>query len=144
MLHLPALLLGLAITWTPTPVAPAPNWTIQVDTTGHQSELDQCLWVRMDFTDTAPIVGMHNYCGGDFILDMVRGQRVQLAGLGLDGTYIVTGDRQAFSGDLPSEVTAGLAATVFLQTCYWNADDGMRLVALILLPADPRPVAGAF
>ena len=128
----------------PTLAAPAaPTWSIAIDTVGHQDELDQCLWVRMDFTDTAPIIGKHNYCGGDMVLDMVWGQTVQLAGLGLDGTYLVTGDRQAFSGEWPSEATAGMTATLFLQTCYWDTDQGMRLVALTLLPDVPRVVAGA-
>ena len=128
----------------PTPaVRAAPTWVIHIDTVGHQDELDQCLWVRMDFTATAPIVGMHNFCGGDFVLDMVWGQTVQLVGQGLDGTYLVTTDRVAFPGDSPSGVTTGIVATVFLQTCYWDREQGMRLVALTLLPEVPRVVAGA-
>lgn len=124
-------------------VRPAPTWVIQVDTSGHQPELDQCLWVRMDFTATAPIVGKHNFCGGDFVLDMVWGQTVQLIGQGLDGTYLVTTDRQAFAGESPSGATSGMVANVFLQTCYWDREQGMRLVALVLLPTVPRVVAGA-
>jgi hypothetical protein len=128
----------------PTVAWTAPStWTIQIDTEGHQPELDQCLWVRMDFTDTVPIVGKHNYCGGDIVLNMTRGQTVQLTGLGLDGRYIVTGDRQAFSGDLPSDATAGLDATVILQTCWFDTTLGMRLVTLTLLPAVPHVVVGA-
>ena len=141
--HAP-LVVAAAAVQLPTLAVPAgPTWTINIDTAGHQDELDQCLWVRMDFTATAPIVGKHNYCGGDIVLDMVWGQTVQLAGLGLDGTYLVTGDRQAFSGEWPSEATAGMTATLFLQTCYWDTAQGMRLVALTLLPDVPHVVAGA-
>jgi hypothetical protein len=126
----------------PSPVAPSPDWTIQVDTTGYQDELNQCLWVRMDFIDVVPIVGKHNYCGGDIVLTMTLGQTVHLAGLGLDGTYIVTGDRQVFSGEQATVATANLTADVILQTCYWNKSQGMRFVTLSLLPEVQRVLVG--
>jgi hypothetical protein len=68
---------------------------------------------------------------------------VTLSGLGLDGKYLVTGDRLAFGGTDPAQATAGLFASVLLQTCYWGAGEGMRLVTLVLLPAVPRVVVGA-
>ncbi|MEO5535924.1 MAG: hypothetical protein ABIR17_12435 [Pseudolysinimonas sp.] len=120
----------------------APTWSIQVDTTGYQNELDRCLWVRMDFIDVVPIVGKHNFCGGDIILDMTLGQTVQLSGLGVDGTYVVTGDRQVFSGEPATEATANLTATVILQTCYFDKSKGMRFVTLSLLPEVPRVLVG--
>jgi hypothetical protein len=115
------------------PVDAGPDWSIAIDTSGWQDELDLCLWVRMDFEGVVPMVGAHNFCGGSFILDVVAGQTVQLSGQGLDGRYLVTGDRQVFSGDDAIQATSGLSASVILQTCYWDAADGMRLVALTLL-----------
>ncbi len=50
---------------TGLPVTGAASWAIAVDTRGYQDEIDQCLWVRMDLGGHAPIVGAHNYCGGD-------------------------------------------------------------------------------
>ena len=29
--------------------------------------LDACLWTRMDFDGVVPIVGAHNFCGGDIV-----------------------------------------------------------------------------
>jgi hypothetical protein len=117
------------------PVAPvvAPvDWSIGIQAYGWQDELDQCLWVRMDFDGvTAPLVGAHNFCGGSFILDLAPGQIVELSGFELDGRYVVTDDRQVFSGDDAIAATSGLVADVILQTCYWDAADGMRLVSLI-------------
>ena len=35
-----------------------------------------------------------------------------------------------YPGDDAIEATAGLDSPVLLQTCYWDVDQGMRLVAL--------------
>ncbi|HPU02636.1 MAG TPA: hypothetical protein PLY47_01970, partial [Rhodoglobus sp.] len=110
--------------------APVIEWTITVDTIGYQDALDACLWTRMDFDGVVPIVGAHNFCGGDIVLDMNVGEIVHLVGAGVDGTYVVTGDRQVYPGDDAIEATAGLDSPVLLQTCYWDVDQGMRLVAL--------------
>lgn len=131
----------------PDPVAPSPDpapptalaptgprvWSISVDTTGYQAELDECLWVRMDLGAAAPIVGAHNYCGGGIVLDMAVGDLVTLTGTGLDGTYSVTGDRGAHAGDGAATATAGMDADVILQTCYWIDDGSERLVGLRLV-----------
>lgn len=131
----------------PDPVAPSPDpapptalaptgprvWSISVDTTGYQAELDDCLWVRMDLGAAAPIVGAHNYCGGGIVLDMAVGDVVTLTGTGLDGTYSVTGDRGARAGDGAATATAGMDADVILQTCYWIDDGSERLVELRLV-----------
>lgn len=119
-----------AIVDHPVPVI---EWTITVDTVGYQDALDACLWTRMDFDGVVPIVGAHNFCGGDIVLDMKVGEIVHLSGADVDGTYVVTGDRQVFPGDDAIEATAGLDSPVLLQTCYWDVDQGMRLVALSTL-----------
>lgn len=117
---------------------PPVEWSLGVTAIGYQAELDDCHWTRMDFDGVVPIVGAHNYCGGDIILDMTTGQIVHLAGGSVDGTYIVTGDRQVFPGDDAIQATAGLSATVMLQTCYWDVAQGMRLVTLQPVSAQPR------
>lgn len=104
--------------------------SIAVDTVGHQDEIDRCLWVRMDFGSVdAPIVGAHNYCGGHVVLDLRAGDRVALSGTGLDGAYVVTGDREVVTGSGAASATEGLAADVILQTCFWNTGT-TRLVTL--------------
>lgn len=120
-----------------SPPAPPPGppsstgWSIVVDTTGYQAELDQCLWVRMDLGAVAPIVGAHRSCRGALVLDLVDGDVVDLAGEGLDGRYLVVGSRDAYAGDTASSATAGMVADVLLQTCYEGAGGRVRLVALV-------------
>jgi hypothetical protein len=123
----------------PVPEAPDPptlattgqsEWSIAIDTTGYQAEVDRCLWVRMDLGVHAPIVGKHNYCGGDVVLGMAIGDTVTLSGVGLDGTYTVTATRDARAGDYAKVATDGLGGTVILQTCYWGDTGAERLVAL--------------
>ena len=109
---------------------PAIEWTITVGAIGYQEELDACYWTRMDFDGVVPIVGAHNFCGGDIVLEMQVGEIVHLVGADVDGTFVVTGDRQVFPGDDAIAATAGLDSPVLLQTCYWDVADGMRLVAL--------------
>lgn len=110
------------------------SWSIDIDTTGYQDEIDQCLWVRMDLGGQAPFVGAHNYCGGDVVLDMKPGDRVNLAGAGLDGTYVVTDERDARAGDIAAAAIAGMVAEVVLQTCYWGRTGSVRLVGLMPAP----------
>lgn len=118
----------------PTLAADAREFAIEIDITGYQAELDACHWVRMDLASTAPIVGAHNYCGGDIILGMQPGDTVELVGEDLDGTYLVTESRDAKAGDSSIEATAGLDAEVILQTCYWGLDGAVRLVGLVPAP----------
>lgn len=106
------------------------EWSIAIDTTGYQAEIDQCLWVRMDLGVHAPIVGKHNYCGGDIVLGMSIGDTVTLSGVGLDGTYTVIAARDAQAGDYAKVATDGLGGSVILQTCYWGDSGAERLVAL--------------
>lgn len=124
------------------PASPAPppapalqpgprHTTIAVDTRGYQAEIDRCLWVRMDLADAVPIVGAHNYCGGDVVLGLQPGDRVTLMGEALDGDYAVVESRDARAGDDAAQATDGLTATVVLQTCYYDADGLLRLVALV-------------
>lgn len=110
------------------------SWSIDIDTTGYQDEIDECLWVRMDLGGHAPFVGAHNYCGGDVVLDMQPGDRVSLAGAGLDGAYVVTDDRDARAGDVAAAAIAGMTADVILQTCYWGRTGSVRLVGLMPAP----------
>lgn len=115
---------GLAATAGPT------HYTIAVDATGYQAELDRCLWVRMDVTTRLlPIVGAHNVCGGDIVLGMRPGDLVTLHGQRVDGDYVVTGSRDGHPGQSADEATAGLDASVLLQTCYWTGGQ-VRLVVL--------------
>jgi hypothetical protein len=109
---------------------PSPTTEIDVTARGHQAEVDRCLWVRMDLGAVAPVVGAHNFCGGDVILALEPGDLVRLTGEGLDGLYEVTGSRDAYAGDNAAAATAGLTATVLLQTCYFDGD-AMRLVSLV-------------
>lgn len=115
----------------PTLAVDAPRYSIAIDTTGYQTELDACDWVRMDLTAAAPIVGAHNYCGGDVVLGMQPGDTVVLSGEGLDGTYVVTEIRDAVAGGSASLATAGMEVAAILQTCYWGDDDAVRLVGLV-------------
>jgi len=113
----------------PAPAGPA-SYDLHVDASGYQAELDRCLWVRMDVGAVSPIVGAHNNCGGDVILAMNPGDRVTLAGEGVDGVYVVGESRDAHKGDDAATATAGMSATVILQTCYWEGT-GVRLVPLL-------------
>jgi hypothetical protein len=121
---------------SPPAVAPAPvqagpaSYDLHVDVSGYQVELDRCLWVRMDVGAVSPIVGAHNNCGGDVILAMNPGDVVTLTGEGVDGTYVVGTSRDAHKGDDAATATAGMPATVILQTCYWEGT-GVRLVPLL-------------
>lgn len=132
----PAPVTAPPVTASPAPV-PAPGAVpreqrtvdITVDTRGFQAELDRCEWVRMDVGAVAPIVGAHNFCHGDVILDLAAGDLVHVAGTDLDGDYQVTGSRDAHAGDDAATATAGLRADLLLQTCYWD-DSGLRLVTL--------------
>lgn len=135
----------------PSPVSvPAPQssaittpteWAIGVGAIGYQEELDACFWTRMDFDGVVPIVGAHNFCGGDIVLDMMPGQIVHLSGAAVDGSYIVTGDRQVFPGDDAIQATAGIIGPVILQTCYWDVAQGMRLVTLYPVSDQPRDLS---
>lgn len=107
------------------------SWAIDVDTVGYQTELDACLWVRMDLGAAAPIVGAHNFCGGGVVLEMGKGDSVTLTGTSLDGVYEVVDARDAFAGDYAAEATEGMTADVILQTCYWGNDGRALLIALV-------------
>lgn len=123
------------------------TYEISIGATGFQAEIDQCLWVRMDFDGVAPVVGAHNYCGGSIVLDMKIGDVVTLAGQGLDGRYLVSGSRDAWPGDNAAEATAGMVSAVILQTCYWHSDQ-MRLLSMHrineALPPVDNPVEHLF
>ncbi|CAN5349865.1 hypothetical protein BH09ACT5_BH09ACT5_19930 [soil metagenome] len=113
--------------------APAPaSWSIGISAFGWQNELDACQWVLMDMVASVPlpIVAAHNYCGGGIVLEMQVGDTVTLGGYGYDGTYVVTGDRDAWSGGDAAEAIAGMGGDVILQTCYWDDDGTERLVSL--------------
>lgn len=129
---------------TPTPVAtPAPSSAsvpavpakpaitlITITATGYQAQLDECQWVRMDLDAVGPIVGAHTQCGGAVVLTLRAGQLVQLRGQGLDGLYVVTDSRDAHAGDDAQTATAGMQATVVLQTCFPGGDGRELLVGL--------------
>lgn len=106
------------------------EWTIVIDTTGYQPEIDACLWVRMDLRAAAPIVGAHNNCGGEIVLEMALGDTVLLSGAALDGRYTVMTSRDAHAGDNAAVATSGMEAEVILQTCYQVNDGSERLVGL--------------
>ena len=115
------------------PAAPvASSWQIGVTAFGWQAELDACQWVLMDMVAevTIPIVAAHNYCGGGIVLEMQVGDTVTLGGYGVDGVYVVTGDRQAWSGSDAASAISGMDGDIILQTCYWDDDGTERLVSL--------------
>ena len=116
----------------PAPAAAPASWSISIGAVGLQAELDQCQWVRMDFSSAVPlpVVGAHNYCGGDIVLSMSVGETVTLSGTGLDGTYVVTGSRDAWTDSPAADAIAGMGGDVILQTCYWANDGSERLVSL--------------
>jgi hypothetical protein len=117
----------------PEPVAvTAPSWSIGISAFGWQDELDACQWVLMDMVAEVPlpIVAAHNYCGGGIVLEMQVGDTVTLSGYGFDGTYVVTGDRDAWSGGDAATAISGMGGDVILQTCYWDDDGTERLVSL--------------
>ncbi|MFB2580104.1 hypothetical protein ACEXQD_02555 [Herbiconiux sp. P15] len=130
---------------TETVVEPRPQLheSIAVTARGHQAELDECQWVRMDIGAVAPIVGAHTYCEGEVVLELEDGDLVSIRGTELDGDYQVTGSRDAHAGDDPAAATAGLTADLLLQTCYWD-QNGLRLVELrrVDLSLPPTPAAG--
>jgi hypothetical protein len=111
---------------------PTIDWSIAIATVGLQAEIDACQWVRMDFTSDVPvpIVAAHNFCGGGIVLEMVPGQTVALSGTGLDGTYLVVGSKDAWADEDAVDAIAGLSGDVILQTCYWEDDGHLILVAL--------------
>ncbi|KJC63592.1 hypothetical protein TZ00_13740 [Agreia bicolorata] len=114
-----------------TPVAPTPLYSISVTARGHQTELDACQWVRMDVGAIAPIVGAHNFCHGDIVLDMTMGEIVSVTGTDLDGDYQITGSRDARAGEDAARATAGLSGDLLFQTCYWDDARGLRLVTAV-------------
>ncbi len=138
----PAVVLAAEVLPAPeaTPVATTPPvaididgvWRIEIDASGYQSELDACLWVRMDLGASAPIVGAHRSCGGSIVLEMSIGDAVVLTGQGLDGSYLVSDAREAHAGDVAATVTEGMDAVAILQTCYPGSDGRLRLLALRL------------
>jgi hypothetical protein len=135
VLAAPSPLTGVAPIEAPSESTPAPatprDYAIAVDTNGYQAELDECLWVRMDLAGaSAPIVGAHNNCGGEVVLDLIPGDIVTLSGQSLDGRYLVTDSRNGRPGQDAAEATGGFAASVILQTCYFDGPD-VRLVALV-------------
>ena len=111
------------------PSGPA-AFRIVVTATGYQVELNACQWVRMNLLGTAPFVGAHTSCGGAAVLTMKVGDLVTLMGQGLDGTYRVAEARDAHAGDLATTATAGMTASVVLQTCYHGTGGRERLVGL--------------
>lgn len=115
----------------PLPTTGTSEWAIMIDTAGYQAEIDRCLWVRMDLGIPAPIVGAHNSCGGGIVLEMTIGDTVTLSGTELDGVYTVSAARDARAGDSAVTATAGLDADVILQTCYWENDGRVLLLALV-------------
>ena len=125
---------GAALAATQPPAPQPRTHRIDIASTGHQAEIDRCEWVRMNLEGSiAPIVGAHNTCGAAFVLDLVPGDRVELSGQGLTGNFVVTGSRDGYPGQSARVATAGLSASVILQTCYFHNDD-VRLVTL-----DPAP-----
>lgn len=121
----------VAVPVAETAAVPA-SWSIGISAFGWQNELDACQWVLMDMAAEVPlpIVGAHNYCGGGIVLEMQVGDTVTLGGYGYDGTYVVTGDRDASAGGSAAEAVSGMDADVVLQTCYWDDDGTERLVSL--------------
>lgn len=118
-----------AIQAVPASSEPAAFWIV-ITATGYQAELNACQSVRMDLLGTAPFVGAHTSCGGAEVLTMKVGDLVTLVGQGLDGNYRVVGARDAHAGDLATTATAGMTASVVLQTCYRGIGGRERLVAL--------------
>lgn len=118
---------------TPAPVVPpGPDYAIGITAVGLQAEVDACQWVRMDFTADVPlpIVAAHNFCGGGIVLEMNAGQTVSLTGEGLDGTYVVVSSKDAWADQDATDAISGLSGDVILQTCYWEDDGHLILVAL--------------
>lgn len=113
----------------------AASWSIGIGAFGWQAELDACQWVLLDLVSSVPlpIVAAHNYCGGGIVLEMQPGDTVTLSGYGYDGTYVVTGSRDAWTGADAASAVAGMDGEVVLQTCYWNDDGTERLVSLRLI-----------
>lgn len=122
----------------PAEVPGAPKqWSIDVDTTGFQTEIDECLWVRMNLGIHAPIVGAHNHCGGGIVLEMQLGEQVTLTGQGVDGTYVVVSEGSGWGGQSAREATQDLPADVILQSCYWENTGHARLVGLARVSGEP-------
>ena len=119
-----------AVEAAPEPVSS--SYSIGITAFGWQNELDACQWVLMDMVAevSLPIVAAHNYCGGGVVLEMQAGDSVTLGGYGYDGTYVVTGSRDASAGGSAAEAVAGMDGDVVLQTCYWEDNGTLRLVSL--------------
>lgn len=137
-LALPAEVAPAAVEQAAVEEAPAPvaaSWSIGIGAFGWQAELDACQWVLLDMVASVPlpIVAAHNYCGGGIVLEMQPGDTVTLSGYGYDGTYVVTGSRDAWTGADAASAVAGMDGEVVLQTCYWNDDGTERLVSLRLI-----------
>jgi hypothetical protein len=109
-----------------------PDWSIGITAIGLQAEVDACQWVRMDFSSavTIPVVAAHNFCGGGIVLEMQLGQTVAVSGAGLDGDYVVVATKDAWADQDAADAISGLSADVIVQTCYWENDGHLLLVAL--------------
>jgi hypothetical protein len=128
----PSLRPALTPTRAPTStIARQTAYAIAIAVTGYQIELNACQWVRMNLADTLPIVGAHTHCGGILVLRLQLGDTVTLSGQGLDGTYRVADALDAKAGDNSASATAGMTATVILQSCYLGGGGRVRLVGLI-------------
>lgn len=103
---------------------PAAKATIHATAYGTQSMIDTC--PRNGFTRTTdvekymgvPYLSAHNYCGGDVILGLKKGDIVNIKG-NMTGTYRVAGyvDISQLSMDV-NDVPRGYDA--YLQTCYYD------------------------
>lgn len=103
---------------------PAAKATIHATAYGTQAMIDTC--PGNGFTRTtdvekymgAPYLSAHNYCGGDVILGLKKGDVVNIKG-NMSGAYRVAGhvDISQLSMDV-DEVPRGYDA--YLQTCYYD------------------------
>lgn len=85
-----------------------------------------------------PVFAAHNGYGGDVILPLAMGDRVDVVDAqGEQREMVVTDARDtpqvgATTGDL-----SGMAGSILVQTCYWDVDE-MRFVALTPVGEEPQ------
>ncbi len=116
------------------------TWTANV---GGQDAIDVCTGGLSDITEWSAYyafghgryLGLHNHCGGAPNLSLGMGNIVKIDGVrySVVGSYVIPRpDGPHFSQSLTYYYTqvANLGGDVNIQTCYWDINQGMRVVAL--------------
>ncbi len=85
-----------------------------------------------------PVFAAHNGFGGDVILPLAIGDRVQVLDAGGEQhEMVVTDARDTPQVGATTADLSGMAGSILVQTCYWDVDE-MRFVALTPVGEEPQ------